>query len=352
LGFSRLAVFRVDAAVWMGLGHLSRCLTLARELRESGWSTRFLISSVASAWASRILSDGHDVEVLEFTETTDPGEANYQAWNWAEDAAACQRSLRSKVDWLIVDHYALGALWERSMQGWVDRIMVIDDLANRHHDCDLLLDQNLKDENSYRHLLPDRALALLGPPYALLRPEFRTARRTRDFRSIGRLNVFMGGTDPSGSLLYVLSELSGMKIAGFHVDVIVGSRSPALSEASRLLAYFPSAELHIDTDHVAGLFAAADLAIGAGGVAALERCAVGLPSVSVSVAQNQDAGLASLAKLQVIEYLGSFDRLRKNQMMTCLQNLFTEADRLQEMSERALSLVDGFGSQRVAQLLS
>src|SRR5437763_1714959 len=100
----------------MGLGHLSRCLTLARELREGGWSTRFLISSIASAWASWILSNGHDVEVLAFAEVADAGEASYQTWNWMEDAAACRRSLRSRADWLIVDHYALRAPWERIMQ--------------------------------------------------------------------------------------------------------------------------------------------------------------------------------------------------------------------------------------------
>jgi len=193
---------------------------------------------------------------------------------------------------------------------------------------------------------------LLGPKYALLRREFGKARRTRDFRAIERLNVFMGGTDPSRSLLYVLSELLSLEIPYLQLDVIAGSKFPALSEARKLLAGFPGGRLHIDTEHVAALFSAADLAIGAGGIAALERCAAGLPTISISVAKNQNEGLARLRDHGAIEYLGSFGQLQKNQLAGCLQRQIREGDRLQGMSERAMGLVDGLGSQRVMQVLS
>ena len=165
----------MDANVWMGLGHLSRCLTLAQQLRENGWETTFLVSSMASTWIAKIVNEGNKISLIEFAGAADPTRDAYNNWSWAEDAAACKRCLESKATWLIVDHYALDASWEREMKGSASRIMVIDDLFNRRHECDILVDQNLRDKDCYRDLIPVGAQALLGPQYALLRPEFRKA---------------------------------------------------------------------------------------------------------------------------------------------------------------------------------
>lgn len=169
------------------------------------------------------------------------------------------------------------------------KILVIDDLANRSHDCDLLFDQNLQEAGRYRGLIPDSCTSLIGPKYALLRPQFAAARqglRPHDGQ-VKRLLVFCGGTDAGGETLKALEALRLLGQPQLTIDCVIGMANPhhaAIEAACRTL---PNASLHRQVEDMAALMLAADLFIGAGGSISWERCCLGLPGLVVATADNQ-----------------------------------------------------------------
>lgn len=349
-----LIAFRVDAGVAMGLGHLSRCLTLATALQTRGARILFLVSPETVLWADTITRQGFQYRMLDVGEEKVPTDrlshAGWLKWGQAADADVCRRQLSETPAWLVVDHYALDKTWEAAIKPSVGRVMAIDDLADREHCCDVLLDQNLKSQTSYAHLVSDACEILIGPRYALLRAEFAEARPAQRSGGAACVNVFMGGTDSTGATARVLDELAE-SARWEKLDVVLGAKCPHLDAVRRRIARLPRAELHVDSDHVARLFARADVGIGAGGVASLERCCVGLPSLGICVADNQAAGLDALTERGVLESLGTLSELGTGRLATALGGLMAEPARLRQMSEKAMALVDGQGAQRVAGIM-
>ncbi len=349
-----LIAFRVDANVAIGLGHLSRCLTLARVLHARGARVQFLVSPETVIWSDMITRLGFECRMLDVGDKVAPADhlahARWLRWGQAFDAEACRRQISEIPAWLVVDHYALDKTWEAAIRPSVAKLLVIDDLADREHCCDALLDQNVKAPTSYTHLVPAECETLIGPRYALLRAEFAEARPVRRCAGTARVNVFMGGTDCEGATVRVLDELA--RSAHWQkLDVILGAKCPHLDTVRQRIARLPGAELHVDSNRVARLFAVADIGIGAGGVALLERCCVGLPSLGICVADNQAAGLAALMKLGVVESLGSLSELAAGQVAASLLTMMAEPGRLRQMSETAMVLVDGHGADRLASIM-
>jgi len=181
-------VFRTDAALQIGTGHVMRCLTLAEALAERGAHCRFVCREHSGNLMELIRDRGFDAIGLPVESGRLATEASsdepigaHATWlgaDWAVDAEqACAALGDMDADWLIVDHYALDVRWERSLRSRCRRLMVIDDLADRIHDCDLLLDQNLgREPRDYAGLVPDCSAILVGPRFALLRPEFAALR--------------------------------------------------------------------------------------------------------------------------------------------------------------------------------
>jgi UDP-2,4-diacetamido-2,4,6-trideoxy-beta-L-altropyranose hydrolase len=196
-------------------------------------------------------------------------------------------------DWLIVDHYSLDYRWESAMRKVVGKIMAIDDLADRKHDCDLLLDQNYFQETDirYKDLLPERCDRLLGPKYAMLRPEFREARNFCRMRGNGvaRVLVYFGGNDPDNLTGMALSALNSPELKHLLVDVVIGTSNSHQGKLETLADQRVGTRLHIQPECFTELMIRADLCIGAGGTTTWERLCLGLPSLVVTVAENQEA---------------------------------------------------------------
>lgn len=357
-GAAPRVAFRVDASQAMGSGHLMRCLTLADALARGGARCRFLLGAQAAPWREAVAARGYAVHLLSpdaaIADGADaPPHAAWLPWGRAADAAATAAALTQPVDWLVVDHYALDATWEAALRPRARHILAIDDLADRAHDCDLLLDHNLQPPgaNRYAGLVPAGARVLLGPRYALLRPAFaalRAARGPRDGR-IGRVVVFMGGVDAAGATLIALDALDAAGFVGVATDVIAGAASPWLGAIRARVAGRAATELHVDTPRVAELFAAADLALGAGGGAALERCCLGLPTLALVVAENQAAGMARLAAAGAARVLplGS-DRVATGAALAAaLRELAGDPAAVRAMAAAAGAVTDGRGAERV-----
>lgn len=355
----RVAI-RVDASVEMGMGHLMRCLSLADELARGGAETTFLMRSHAAALVGLIEADGHEVLLLRDPEPCDRGadttgtaHAHWLSTTWRVDAEQTAEAIDriGKLDWLIVDHYALDARWEAVQRRRGLRILAIDDLADRQHDCDILLDQNLaRDmETRYRNHVPATSRCLLGPTYALLRADFAKARESLPDRSgeLKRLLICYGGSDPTNETEKALSAIQGSSSGPLGVDVIVGLSNPHADRIEKLCLDLPGARIHRGADNMAELMTGADLSFGAGGVMSWERCCLGLPAIAMDIAENQVGALAALAKIDALIYLGSAGSVTKEQILEAFLSLLNDPARARRIGEVAKRLVDGQGCHRV-----
>jgi UDP-2,4-diacetamido-2,4,6-trideoxy-beta-L-altropyranose hydrolase len=295
--------FRVDASSRIGTGHFVRCLTLADALSQAGWRVGFVSRHLSDAMR-RSLSDrefafSHIAGAESGELDSDLSHARWLGTSQTQDAADTIRALEgSSWEWLIVDHYALDERWETLLRKTAGRIAVIDDLADRSHDCDLLLDQNLQTDlaDRYAGKVPDDCRVLLGPTYALLREDFRTIRRSVKARdgAVDRILIFFGGVDAENYTSPAIEAVAEPRIAGLQVDVVVGGNNQR-GDQVRAQCISHGFNFHVQTEHMAELMAAADLAIGAGGTATWERCCLGLPTLAVSVAENQEHQIAAAA---------------------------------------------------------
>ena len=251
-------------------------------------------------------------------------------------------------DWLVVDHYGIDARWERAMRPSARSILAIDDLADRSHDCDVLLDQNLQRSGAarYQGLVPEQCRKLLGPRFALLRPEFRDGAVRERTEEVRRINVFFGGGGVADTTIRVLNEIAPLIAKGIDVDVILGASDPGL-KAVQAHCDSLGVRLHVQTEEIANLFAAADLGIGAGGGASLERCRMGLPSIVVSVAENQRLNCKALAQAGVAVCLGEIAELLPGAVYDAVRVLISSSSTRLAMRRRSQSLVDGRGTDRV-----
>lgn len=357
---NKQVVFRVDASVEMGLGHLTRCLTLADALAADGARSCFLMRSHAAGLAHLVESHGHAVRLLSDPLVrpagADDGGGPYAHWlptHWQQDADQTRSTLDEigAAEWLIVDHYALDARWEQACRRNGMRILAIDDLADRAHDCEILLDQNLVSqmETRYRDRVSVACVQLLGPGYALLRPEFAAQRRLLAQRdgSIDRILICFGGSDPSNETAKALEAIARLAHPSLAVDAVIGLSNPHADSVARLCDALSGTELHRGADNIAELMRRADLSIGAGGVMSWERCCLGLPVIAVDIALNQVGALEALAAEGAAVYLGAASAVSGAALADAIRALLDDATRTRALGEAALALVDGQGADRV-----
>ncbi|WP_202804380.1 UDP-2,4-diacetamido-2,4,6-trideoxy-beta-L-altropyranose hydrolase [Baaleninema simplex] len=358
-------VFRVDSSQQIGTGHLIRCRTLAEELRRRDVEVQFICRNLPGNLIHLLSQAAFPVTVLPSPPATGKSnesidlEENYAAWLGVSqdiDAAETIEALAGqKPDWLIVDHYGIDSQWERHLRPHVRQIMVLDDLANRPHDCDLLLDQNesVNGEIRYRELVPERCRLLVGSRYSLLRPEYAVYRQTQSPRTgeVRRVLVFFGGTDSQNMTGKTLEALSAPQFESLTVDVVVGATNPHRSEIEKQVAQRPHTVLYHSRPHLADLMAQADLAVGAGGTTTWERLCLGLPTLVVSIAENQVSACQALQRQGSIAYLGTAETVDVEQLRSSIDSLIQNPSHLMEMSAKARLQVDGLGAMRVAEAL-
>lgn len=345
-------VFRADASLAAGSGHVMRCLTLAGALRAAGADCHFLCREHSGHLIGHVRRAGFDCTALAAPANA-PAADDWLGTTPAADAAECRPLLqRLRPDWLVVDHYALDASWESALRDTCRRLLVIDDLANRPHDCDLLLDQNLgRAVDAYDSLVPTGCQRLIGSAYALLRPEFAAQRPASLARRAGaplrHLLVSMGGVDLDNATAVVLAALApGALPPEARVTVVMGAQAPWRDAVRALAATLPwPVAVQTDVRDMAALLADADLVIGAAGSSAWERCCLGVPTLLVVLAANQAPIAAALDAAGAGRLLGT-----PATIPSALPPALAAAHNpgwLATASARARALCDGRGADRV-----
>lgn len=357
---ARRVVFRADASIEIGAGHVMRCLVLADILRARGAECRFVCRDHPGAMAAEIRARGFEVAVLPREAGCAAAAAGHGHWlgaQWSRDAEQTWEVLADTVaDWLVVDHYALDARWESRLRRSCRRILVIDDLADRPHDCDILVDQTLgRRAVDYFHRVPAWCRILTGTHYALLRAEFAALREAslerRATAPVRHILVSMGAfdlPDATGRVLRTLRD--GTLPRAARITVVLSESAPALAGVRALAAEQPGQiRIAANPGDMAALMADSDIAIGAAGTTAWERCCLGLPSLLVVLAENQRRSAGALAAAGAARLLGEIGAIEAElpQALAWLQ----QPARLRTMQQKARRLVDGGGAGRLADLL-
>ena len=345
-------VFRADASLAMGTGHVMRCLALAQALKDNKVNVEFICRKHKGSLIDKIRSNRLNVHELEVLEEADDKLA-HSHWLGAtqqQDADDCIEILKSeKIDWLIVDHYALDEQWQKKLKPYYEKLMVIDDLADRKHQCDVLLDQNFgRSSQDYKDLVPTSAKFLMGSKYALLRPEFEKYRQyslnRRKNEKFKKLLVNMGGTDTDNITGKVIERLQIAKLPkDVEITIVMGKTAPHLSNIITSVNKLPyGSEVKVDVDNMAELMANADIAIGASGATTWERCCLGLPTIQLITAYNQEFIASKLNKINAIKLVEIDD---------VVENLENFQYWMKSTGESASKVTNGSGIKHVLECL-
>ncbi|WP_434777349.1 UDP-2,4-diacetamido-2,4,6-trideoxy-beta-L-altropyranose hydrolase [Neisseria sp. Ec49-e6-T10] len=367
----KTAVFRVDAALHIGSGHVMRCLTLADALKEQNINNIFICRAYQGNLIDFIRQKGFEIHQLPCVSSdfiaTEKQSIPHTHWlgvTWQEDAEQTINYLKQKkitIDWLIIDHYALDKHWEEQLRGYVQKIMVIDDLADRAHSCELLLDQNLgREKIDYQLLVPDSCQLLIGPQYALLRPEFLQWRkesllRRNNHTKIKQLLISLGGVDAqniTSEVLHCLAECNNLP-KDSQIKVIMGEKAPHLSQVKVIAQQMPyETEVIVNTNQMAQIMAQSDLAIGAAGSTSWERCCLGLPTIAIALAQNQILIGQTLAEKGIHWFVGGIERADYSVVLKHIlfYAVFDAYARI-SLTQKSSNFCDGNGVKRVIRSL-
>jgi len=350
-------IFRVDASLQIGTGHVMRCLCLAEALRKGGDDVEFICRQHNGSLVNKIRLAGFNVYELELLKNSKvDNKLFHSSWlgvTQQKDSYDCIKILKKvKTDWLIVDHYGLDKDWQIELKSYCKKIMVIDDLGDRMHDCNLLLDQNFgSTQAKYQGLVKKYCKIIAGPNYALLRDEFLqwrdySLKRREKKLQINTLLVTLGGVDSDNYTEKVLQMLAKCKLVmSTEIQVVMGENSPHLSRVQNQASKMPfRTTVNIGVSNMAELMANADLAIGAAGSTTWERCCLGLPTIQLIISENQRQISEALDKINAIKLLEKLDDII----------LFTETFDLWffQVKKNCKVLVHGNGSSLVKEQLN
>ena len=356
---SNLILIRTDSSHIIGSGHVMRCITIAEELRNNGATVEFITRNHKGNINEQISAKRFKINLLP-RPTIDLAREKLKecktTLGLSQDIDAeetIQIIAGMKLNWLIVDHYALDYQWEDKLKPYANNLMVIDDLANRKHNCDILLDQNyIKDRTRYNKFLTQDTIKLFGPKYALLRKEFfKKIKRNYNNIPVKKVFVFFGGSDYDNITSVAIKALSHDNLKHLSIDVVIGSNNINHSEIKEKISRYSNIKLHTQINNMAYFMENADIALGAGGTTTLERMMLGLPSIVVTVAENQVESVRDLDQDNYIKWIGNKDQVDDIIIYDAVTKFINNTRFLEKESNKCKKLVSGKGAKIISKLL-
>jgi len=350
-------LFRVDSSTQIGSGHLMRCLTLANQLRDRS-KILFVCRDLECNLSSLVKENSFDLILLP-REDEDEKLIAYEKWLTVKPKIDAEQTkvlvTDLDVDYLIIDSYAIDEEWENIIRPYVGKIMVIDDLANRKHNCDILLDQNYYSDmdTRYHGLVHDNCQLLLGPQYVLLREEFYEARKKMRIRDgiIKNILVFFGGSDLTNETMKVLEVLKELNRQDIIVNVVAGSSNKNKNAIEWFCNQNKNMNYLCQVNNMAAFMNQADLGIGAGGSTTWERCFLGLPTIVIAIAQNQIKISEDCDEYGIIKYIGTQDNVNGVMLKNSIVKLCTDSEYVKNIVKKSCGLFGRLDKARVANQL-
>ena len=321
-------LFRCDGSLTIGMGHVVRSASLAVALKTRRCKVRFAMRELPGQAGDFVRKAGFPIETIPC-----PDSEKNVLLTEADRACTGEAAHRSRAGCVVVDHYGASPAYMEKMKDRGMKVAVIDDLADRDLTAaGWLLNQNLGAEGLAYHTRPD-CVRLLGPSYALLRPEFGIAR--------GRLARKFAPNDCRVLLTF----------GGGETEPLCAEIMKALSDGPRRLdvRYARGGE---DAASMAELMTWADLSINGGGSTCWELCCLGVPMVILTLALDQALNASALARQGCALNLGEWRAdTGARRLAGCVEELLADPERRAAMSRASQALVDGAGAARAADSL-
>lgn len=349
-------VIRTDASFEIGTGHVMRCLTLAHSLKSNGYKVIFICRNLTGNYISKIKREGFEVYSLPSIKKKQP-DMHWIKKNWKQDAVeTCKviSILNLNVNYVIVDHYGLDINWEKHVRNMTERIMVIDDLADREHECHLILDMTYKaTKKKYLGLIPHDAIGLFGVKYSLLRDQFKNKKKKRLTYNEKRIkiHVFFGGADPENHT----SKYSNIILENFpntEILAVVSGTFEFIYDLEKIKKNYGNRfSWEKQVENMALNMSQCDIALGAPGTTTWERACVGLPSAYLSVNMNQIPILLELEKEKFCLFIGEAGKISKLDFIKRFKVFINSKKLLEEFFLKGINHIDGYGVERVVRAL-
>ncbi|BAW97774.1 glycosyltransferase family 28 protein (plasmid) [[Synechococcus] sp. NIES-970] len=337
-------MIRADASSQIGTGHVMRCLALAQALQASDFIVTFLMMGATSPLEERLATNDIRIKYA----LAKPG-------SFEDAKQTVHLTQQLQAEWIIVDGYQFGAQYQKILKQAGLKVLFFDDYGHVQHYCaDIVLNQNLgANPDWYRHRESYTQL-LLGCSYTLLRKEFWSWRGwQREILPVAKkILVTLGGSDPDNVTLKAIHALQQIKNTELDILVVVGGTNPhyvQLQEAVQTMTL--NLRLVKNVANMPELMAWADLAIAAGGSTNWELAFMGLPTVVITLADNQRDIAQKLDQLGVVINLGWHLDVTKGAIAQAVSHLLQNSQQQQAMSQKAQQLIDGKGSQRVIEAM-
>lgn len=352
------ALFRTDASRTIGIGHVMRCITLAAALQEKGVSCVFACRPFDGNLIRLIEESGFVTVCMTPPRIKDVDSRNYESWlgtDYESDAEETNTILASiKPEWVIVDHYGIDERWENIVKQACNHIFVIDDLANRRHACNSILDSSFaRDPQDYLGLVDINTPVYAGPTFCILRSEFSQMRIKMERRNYRRplknILVTFGGAEVGGVIIKTLEDLERVDVYNdLSIVVILGPIYNYYETISKMAANSRhNVTIKQSVSNMSEYLMWADLCIGAVGGSTWERCCLGCPSIVTIIAENQRDGAR---KLEEAGILLTYSTNNRGELAEKISRM--DANMRERLSINGLNLVDGLGTHRVLNKLS
>lgn len=343
---------RVDASEAIGTGHLNRCLNLADALRLKGCQSLFAINNASLGLQEKITKRGHEIVSLgsDFSTITNAlSLVNIE--QQLLDARNCSKLLEKyQPDLVIVDHYNLDYNWERMLKPLTKSILVIDDLANRKHECSMLLDQTpVRTYRDYANLVEFNTLLLIGPEYTILHPDFSIYRNKKIINPVSSKNLLvgMGGLDSNNLIPKILTFLEQKpEITQYGINVVISSMAPQIKLLEKIIRSSSlRIQLHVEAQNFVELLAMSDFAICAGGLMSLELACLGVPALILPLNEIQSEVSSKLSEEVDFFIASNWTSDFEPALSTCMDSLLQNANL--NKTRRIHTKIDGLGTMRL-----
>ena len=343
---------RVDAGVQIGDGHFLRCLTLANSLKKKFDQIIFISNQLPKHFIKKIKRDNFKIyKINGYThiqkEKLEKKLKTQLIHNDLVETKKIIEKYKNSTNWLIIDHFGIDHFWEKNVRVNIKKIIVIDDLANRKHECDILIDQNFYKnmQKRYTKLIPNYCEQCIGPRFTLLRPEFFNARKNlKRKKQFKRILISFGGSDPSNETKKAILAIKDLE-KKYKIDVIVGSNNPNKKQITNICSKISFCNFYEQVENISKYMKKADLAIGAGGTSTWERCCLGLPTIVTSLSKDQEKINENMSKIGCAIDLGTAEKTTKLDYVKALNEI--NSKKLRKISKKCLVLVDGKGVKRI-----